>query len=94
MNTEKLARTTFVLDRETHEMLEAVSSRLGRSRSDLIRGMVRDPVRFMYAQLQRLPPDPEGLSEAERSAVLQGIQTDLLEFIETVRSDVSSGRLS
>ena len=56
MNTDKLARTTFVLDRPTHEMLQVISDRLGRSRSDLIREMVADPIKFMHAQLAKLPP--------------------------------------
>ena len=81
MNTDKLARTTFVLDRPTHEMLQVISDRLGRSRSDLIREMVGDPIRFMHAQLAKLPPGQD-LTRDEAVAFTESMQLDLVEFIE------------
>lgn len=92
MNTEKLARTTFVLDRPTHEMLQAISDRLGRSRSELIRGMVADPIKFMHAQLAKLP-DVEKLTPEDAAAFTESMQQDLVEFIERVAAETGGGRL-
>lgn len=92
MNTEKLARTTFVLDRPTHEMLQVISDRLGRSRSDLIREMVADPIKFMHAQLAKLPLT-ERLTSDEAQAFTESVQQDLVEFIERVAAESGMDRL-
>lgn len=92
MNTDKLARTTFVLDRPTHEMLQVISDRLGRSRSDLIREMVADPIKFMHAQLAKLPP-AERLTSEEARAFTESMQQDLVEFIERVAAESGMDRL-
>lgn len=47
MNTELLVRSTFVLDRVTASRLDYVSRVLGRSRSDLVREVLAEPVRVM-----------------------------------------------
>lgn len=92
MNTDKLARTTFVLDRPTHEMLQVISDRLGRSRSDLIREMVADPIKFMHAQLAKLPPN-ERLTREDAQAFSESMQQDLVEFIERVAAESGMDRL-
>lgn len=92
MNTDKLARTTFVLDRPTHEMLQLISDRLGRSRSDLIREMVADPIKFMHAQLVKLPPT-ERLTAEEAQAFTESMQQDLVEFIDRVAAESGMDRL-
>lgn len=89
MNTEKLARTTFVLDRETHEKLGELASLLGRSRSDLVREVVAEPIRFMYSQVIKLPQG-RPLSEADMREFNEGLQQDLVEYIERVTSVAGS----
>ncbi len=89
MNAEKLARTTFVLDRETHEKLSELASLLGRSRSDLVREVVAEPIRFMHSQLAKLPQD-RPLSEADVQEFNECFQQDLVEYIERVTSVAGS----
>lgn len=55
MNTSNLARTTFVLDRSTHEELGDLAEWMGVSRSELVRRVLSEPVRFMHAQMARIP---------------------------------------
>lgn len=86
MNTEKLARTTLVLDRETHEMLGELAARLGRSRSDLMREVVAEPIRFMHAQVAKLPATGK-LSESDYASFTESIQQDLVDFIERVAAE-------
>lgn len=87
MNTEKLARTTFVLDRETHEKLSELAATLGRSRSDLVREVVSEPIRFMHAQVAKLPKGRTRLSEAEKVAFSDSVQQDLVEFIDRLAAE-------
>lgn len=88
MNTEKLARTTFVLDLETHEKLQRISVRLGVSRSSLVRRLLTDPVHFMHGQLAKLPAsDDVTLSPEEAAAFSESLQLDLVEFIERIAAD-------
>lgn len=81
MNTDKLARTTFVLLRETSEELDYVSRRMGVSRSVLVRDVLREPVSLMAGWLRRVPEDQP--VTAEQAAQLgDEIQLDLVDFIE------------
>lgn len=88
MNTDKLARTTFVLDLETHEKLQRISVRLGVSRSSLVRRLLTDPVHFMDDQLAKLPASNEAAMTPEQAAEFtDSLQLDLVDFIERVISD-------
>lgn len=84
MNTEKLARTTFVLDRETHEKLNELAATLGRSRSDLVREVVSEPIRFMHAQVAKLPQGRRAMTPDEQAAFSESVQQDLVDFIDRV----------
>jgi hypothetical protein len=78
MNTDELARTTFVLRRDTHEQLNTISRRMGVSRSELVRDVLREPVALMSKWVESLPEDA-GPGDVTR---LQGeMQLDLVEFI-------------
>ena len=81
MNTEKLARTTFVLERETSEQLDYVARRMQVSRSTLVRDVLREPVALMAGWMRSVPEDrPLGADEARR--ITDGIQLDLVDFID------------
>lgn len=81
MNTDKLARTTFVLERDTSEQLDYVARRMQVSRSTLVRDVLREPVALMAGWLQGLPEDrPLDAEDAER--LHKEIQLDLIEFID------------
>jgi hypothetical protein len=53
-----LARCTFVLDRSTADRLAYVASRMGQSRSQLVRDVLRDPVELMHKMMSGLPEEP------------------------------------
>lgn len=58
MNAETLARATFVLHRETSEDLAYLSERFGVSRSELVRGLLSEPVAKMSAIVRGVPAEP------------------------------------
>lgn len=58
MNSETLARVTFVLDRHTAEDLAYLSQRLGQSRSALVREVLTAPVAGMAEMLRAVPDNP------------------------------------
>lgn len=58
MNSETLARVTFVLDRHTAQDLAYLSSRMGQSRSALVREVLAAPVSSMAEMLRQVPPNP------------------------------------
>lgn len=58
MNAETLARATFVLHRETAEDLAYLSERFGVSRSELVRGLLTEPVAKMSEIIRGVPADP------------------------------------
>lgn len=58
MNEETLARTTFVLHRETAEALAYVSARFGVSRSHLVREILSEPISRMAEIVRAVPEDP------------------------------------
>ena len=76
MNTDLFARATFVLDRSTVEGIAYLSRRLRRSRSDLVREVLHDPVDGLVRLLER---HPEGSELDPRQLALDG-----LEMIEEV----------
>lgn len=59
MNTTRYARVTMVLDRHTDEGLSYLSRRFGRSKSELVRDVLEEPVRGMVGMLQRFPDGAE-----------------------------------
>ena len=73
MNTDNLARCTFVLDRTTAHHLAYLSRRFQRSRSDIVRELLKDPVETMAELVQRVPDDPS--PEDLRQLVLHGLET-------------------
>ena len=79
MNTAKLARATFVLDRETRDELAFISDRLGVSQSELVRDVLAEPVALM-AKWVRAVPDAPTLDDATR--LQHAAQGDLVDFIE------------
>lgn len=91
MNADKLARTTFVLDLDTHEKLQRISMRLGVSRSSLVRRLLTDPVHFMDAQLAKLPASNDvEMSPSEAAAFSESLQLDLVDFIERAVAEAGS----
>ncbi len=58
MNTETIARATFVLSKDASDDLSYLSSRMGQSRSSLVREMLEPSVREMAAIVRRIPDSP------------------------------------
>ena len=58
MNSEKLARATFVLSKPANDDLAYLASRMGRSRSSLVREVLEPAVVHMAKMLRYLPPEP------------------------------------
>lgn len=58
MNTDNLARCTFVLDKETAQHLAYLSRRFRRSRSDIVREVLREPVEVMATLVRSVPDAP------------------------------------
>jgi hypothetical protein len=79
MNTSKLARTSFVLDRETHDQLAYLSTRMGVSRSELVRDVLAEPIALMAKWMLSVPDDP---TTADVDRVGGELQLDISEFIE------------
>ena len=72
MNTETLARVTFVLDRHTAEDLAYLSARMGQSRSALVREVLAAPISGMAEILRQVPNNP---SPADvRQLALHGLE--------------------
>jgi predicted DNA-binding protein len=85
MNTSKLARTSFVLDRETHDQLQYLSRRMGVSRSELVRDVLAEPISLMAKWMLSVPDDPTG-NDAER--VEGQMQLDMVEFLSRKAEEV------
>lgn len=78
MNKQKLARTTFVLDRVTHDELDYISQRMKVSRSELVRDCLAEPVALMAKWVRSVPDVP---TAAEADAIGEVVQLDMVEFI-------------
>lgn len=85
MNTDRLSRCTFVLDRETADTLTYISNRLGRSRSWIVRDVLRDPVRVMGYMVDAADPvaTPEDVQRVMQLA-LQVVD----DYAEEARSSI------
>ena len=59
MNRDRYARVTLVLDRRTDEGLGYLSRRLRRSKSELVRDVLEEPVKGMVGMLLRFPDGEE-----------------------------------
>lgn len=59
MNRDRYSRVTLVLDRGTDEGLAYLSQRLRRSKSELVREVLEEPVKGMVGMLQRFPEGGE-----------------------------------
>lgn len=79
MNTDKLARATFVLDRATHDQLDYISRRMKVSRSELVRDVLAEPVAMMAKWVQATPEEP---TPADAESIAAAMQLDLVEFVE------------
>jgi hypothetical protein len=90
MNSQKLARTTFVLLRETHDQLEFVARRMGVSRSELVRDVLAEPVALMAKWVQSLPEQPTAEDKDHAGKIMQ---LDMVEFIERKADEVRHGRI-
>lgn len=72
MNTEKLVRTTFVLERETSDRISYIARRFQRSRSDVVRELLAEPIQVMDNLCRMVPENP---SAAElHQMVLAGLE--------------------
>lgn len=71
MNTETLARATFVLDKSTSHQLNLVARRMGISRSALVREVLAAPVEKMARLVASVPPNPT--PEDVRQLALRGL---------------------
>lgn len=91
MNTDALARTTFVLDRETSLQLDSISRRMGVSRSSLVRDVLREPVAMMAGWVDRLPTD-RAVTPSDAVEFRDSMQLDLIDFIERHVDDMAAGR--
>jgi hypothetical protein len=86
MNTDQLARSTFVLQRETHEQLKRISQRLGVSRSTLVRDVLAEPVALMAKWVESVPDNPTSADAQAAGDLMQG---DLVDFIERHAADIA-----
>jgi len=88
MNTAQLARTTFVLDRATHDQLAYISRRMKVSRSELVRDVLAEPIALMAKWVQSVPDD---LSPADAQRLGESVQLDMVEFIERKAAELEQG---
>ena len=79
MNTEKLARTTFVIDRDTADQLAFISKRMNVSQSALVRDVLAEPVALMAKWVASVPDKP---TKDDAEKLFDGMQGDLVDFIE------------
>lgn len=86
MNTDNLARATFVLSRSAFRDLAYLSGRMGQSRSALVREVLEQPIAEMAALLRGIPEQPTAedldLFRAEASRLVSG-------HVEAVEREIS-----
>lgn len=80
MNSDLLARATFVINRDTSEQLTAVAAKLGVSRSALVRDVLAEPVELMHRWVSSLPPEP---TPEAAGALLERMGVELEEWIDS-----------
>lgn len=79
MNNQLLKRSTFVLDRDTADQLDAISARMGVSRSALVRDVLAEPVAMMARWVSSLPDQP---TKGDADALIARMGVDIDEFVE------------
>jgi acyl-CoA thioesterase len=89
MNSEKLARATFVINRETHDQLNMISRRMGVSRSEFVRDVLAEPVAMMAGWVRAVPDQP---TEEDANQLLLTLRSELGEFVDA-RLDQLGGPL-
>lgn len=80
MNSEQLARATFVLDRATSDRLTVIAGRMGVSRSALVRDVLQEPVELMHRWVTSMPANA---TPEDADALLGRMETDLGSFIDS-----------
>ena len=83
MNTDLLHRATFVLDRVTADRLTAISTRLGVSRSALVRDVLKEPIELMHRWMSALPDQP---TPEEAQAVMGQVASDIETWLDSKAS--------
>jgi hypothetical protein len=90
MNSQKLARSTLVLDRSVHEDLSYLAHRFGVSRSSLVREVLSEPVTMMAKWARSVPAGvtPAGLAEVTRM-----LDSEVADFVDlhTTKLEVGNG---
>lgn len=89
MNKAKLARSTFVLDRATHEDLAYIARRMKVSRSELVRDVLAEPVAMMAKWVRAVPDDP---SKADVDQLDLLVQNDFGDFFARADSTIRAIR--
>lgn len=79
MNTDRFARATFVIHRETHDQLRTICKRMGVSRSDLVRDVLAEPVAMMAGWVSSVPENP---TEADAAQLLLQLREDVGQFLD------------
>lgn len=80
MNTDLLQRATFVLDRPTAERLTTIATRLGVSRSELVRDVLAEPIELMHKWVTGLPANP---TQADAAAMLDQVAGDVEGWLDS-----------
>ncbi len=86
MNTDMLARATFVLDRTTSERLGYISKRMGVSRSSLVREVLEEPIALMAKWVESVPDEP---SQDQAEALFGTMHADLEKFLESKQQQLA-----
>jgi hypothetical protein len=86
MNTDSLARATFVLDRTTSERLGYIARRMGVSRSSLVRDVLQEPIALMAKWVESVPDEP---SQDQAEALFGTMHSDLEKFIESKQQQLA-----
>lgn len=89
MNTDELVRATFVLRRDTGAQLAYIASRMGVSRSEVVRDVLAEPVALMAKWFAATPEEPTSADAERIQSVVQG---DLVEFIERRAAAVQASK--
>lgn len=82
MNTDQLARATFVIDRATSDRLTVIAARMGVSRSALVRDVLAEPVELMHRWVSALPAN-DALTPESVAELMGRIESDIGEFIDS-----------
>lgn len=73
------SRATFVLSQETNDQLSYIASRMGVSRSLLVRNTISAPIDLMHGWMQSIPPN---VTARELDLLFAQMSFDLTNFIE------------